>query len=111
MLRDYNSTQSLSITSICLLFLFINLQKIYLTGNISLLDHGDRLSLIFFHVGQFRLESFFSAMGAALHAAWVWYNENQEPKEINEIVEPFIFINKQLQLDKRGISKNLMKSE
>ena len=35
-------------------------------------------------------------MGAALHAAWVWHNENQEPKEINEIVEPFIFINEQL---------------
>ena len=71
-------------------------QKIHLTGGMSKSRSWRQAIADIFSCRTIPLESEGAAMGAALHAAWVWHNENQEPKEINEIVEPFIFINEQL---------------
>ncbi|MCB0283539.1 MAG: xylulokinase [Calditrichaeota bacterium] len=37
-----------------------------------------------------------AALGAALHAAWVWNNENSSKKSIQEISEPYIKFNEKL---------------
>jgi len=33
-----------------------------------------------------------SALGAALHAAWVWFKENGKPLSIQDVVAPFIIL-------------------
>jgi xylulokinase len=34
-----------------------------------------------------------AALGAALHAAWVWFKENGKPHSIQDVVSPFVVLN------------------
>lgn len=71
-------------------------KKIHLTGGMSKSRSWCQAIADIFSCETVPLESEGAAMGAALHASWVWHNENREPKEINEIVEPFILFNERL---------------
>ena len=33
-----------------------------------------------------------AALGAALHAAWVWFKENGQPRSIEDVVDPFVVL-------------------
>jgi xylulokinase len=33
-----------------------------------------------------------AALGAALHAAWVWFKENGQPRSIQDVVAPFVVL-------------------
>jgi len=46
-----------------------------------------------------------AALGAALHAAWVWTNENDKKISIGEVAEPFVSFNESLRV--KPIEKNV----
>ena len=71
-------------------------KKIHLTGGMSKSRSWCQAIADIFSCETIPLENEGAALGAALHASWVWYNENLEPKEINEVVEPFIRFNNKL---------------
>jgi len=71
-------------------------KKIHLTGGMSKSRSWCQAIADIFSCKTVPLESEGAAIGAALHASWVWHNENGEPKEINEIVEPFILFKEKL---------------
>jgi len=74
----------------------VKLKKIHLTGGMSKSRSWCQTISDIFSCDTVPLEIEGAALGAALHASWVWHNENGEPKEINEIVEPFILFKENL---------------
>ena len=71
----------------------LNVREIRLTGGLSNSDAWCQCIADIFEADTIPVEGEGAALGAALHAAWVWLNENGETMEINDVVEPFILLN------------------
>ncbi|MEE4312120.1 MAG: FGGY family carbohydrate kinase [candidate division KSB1 bacterium] len=71
----------------------LNVREIRLTGGLSNSDAWCQCIADIFEAETIPVEGEGAALGAALHAAWVWLNENGDPSDIEEVVEPFITLN------------------
>ena len=64
--------------------------EIRLTGGLSQSEAWCQAIADIFNAETVPVEGEGAALGAALHAAWVWSNENAETKTLKEICRPFI---------------------
>jgi len=71
-------------------------KEIYLTGGLSQSKVWCQMIADIFHCQVIPVIGEGAALGAALHAGWVWNNENGDMKKLSEIIEPFISFNEDL---------------
>ena len=78
---------------------------IHLTGGLAKSASWCQAIADIFHCETVPVEGEGAAMGAALHAAWVWMRENERDLPISDITGPFIQFNNDLRSipDKRNI--------
>ncbi|UCD36818.1 MAG: hypothetical protein JSW54_08230 [Fidelibacterota bacterium] len=70
----------------------VEVREIRLTGGLSRSDAWCQAIADIFEAETVPVEGEGAALGAALHAAWVWQNENQAPLSIRDVVQPFIIL-------------------
>jgi xylulokinase len=70
----------------------VKVREIRLTGGLSKSDVWTQAIADIFEVETVPIEGEGAALGAALHAAWVWSKENNNEIHLNEVVKPFVKI-------------------
>jgi xylulokinase len=70
----------------------VDVKEIRLTGGLSRSDAWCQAIADIFEAETVPVEGEGAALGAALHAAWVWQQENQTPIELKNVVQPFIIL-------------------
>lgn len=70
----------------------VQVKEIRLTGGMSKSDAWCQTIADIFEAETVPVEGEGAAVGAALHAAWVWQNENEAAQPIAELVKPFIVL-------------------
>ena len=70
--------------------LLVDVKEIRLTGGLSQSPIWCQTIADVFNAEAVPVKGEGAALGAALHAAWVWQNENEDSKSIEEVVTPFI---------------------
>jgi sugar (pentulose or hexulose) kinase len=70
----------------------VEVQEIRLTGGLSRSEAWCQTIADLFEADAVPVEGEGAALGAALHAAWVWLKETGTPAPIQEIVEPFVML-------------------
>jgi xylulokinase len=70
----------------------VDVKEIRLTGGLSRSDAWCQAIADVFEAETVPVEGEGAALGAALHAAWVWTKENQSPVSIRDVVQPFIIL-------------------
>lgn len=80
----------------------VEVSEIRLTGGLSKSPAWCQTIADIFEAQTVPVEGEGAAMGAALHAAWVWKKENEEGKSIQEIVEPFITLSEERRKEPRA---------
>ncbi len=73
----------------------VETREIRLTGGISQSLAWRQCIADIFNAETVPVEGEGAAMGAALHAAWVWLNENNQPSSIEEVVSDFVILNEE----------------
>jgi len=68
----------------------VEVKEIRLTGGLSRSHSWCQMIADIFEAETVPVEGEGAALGAALHAAWVWTKENEKPISIKEIVKPFV---------------------
>jgi len=68
----------------------VKVNEIRLTGGLSKSKSWRQTIADIFEAETVPVEGEGAALGAALHAAWVWNNENGKAIELKEIIKPFI---------------------
>ena len=71
-------------------------KEIYLTGGLSQSKVWCQMIADIFNCKATPVLGEGAALGAALHAGWIWNNENGSNETLSKIVKPFITFNKQL---------------
>lgn len=71
----------------------VNISEIRLTGGLSNSEIWCQTIADIFEAETIPVEGEGAALGAALHAAWVWLNENSGPAIIEDVVNSFIVLN------------------
>jgi xylulokinase len=71
----------------------VKVKEIRLTGGLSRSNTWCQIIADMFEAETVPVEGEGAALGAALHAAWVWKNEQQEAISLRELIKPFIMIN------------------
>ncbi len=67
-------------------------KEIRLTGGLSQSEAWCQMIADVFEAESVPVEGEGAALGAALHAAWVWLKENGKPRPIQDVVAPFIVL-------------------
>ena len=67
-------------------------KEIRLTGGISKSDVWSQTIADIFEAETVRVEGEGAALGAALHAAWVWLKESGQDVTLKNIVQPFVIL-------------------
>lgn len=67
-------------------------EEIRLTGGLSQSEAWCQMIADVFEAETVPVEGEGAALGAALHAAWVWLKENGKPRLIQDVVAPFIVL-------------------
>ena len=70
----------------------VETQEIRLTGGISQSQAWRQCIADVFNAETVPVEGEGAAIGAALHAAWVWLNENYQTVSIEKVTEPFVVL-------------------
>ena len=70
----------------------VETQEIRLTGGISQSQAWRQCIADVFNAETVPVEGEGAAIGAALHAAWVWLNENYQTVSIEKVTEPFVIL-------------------
>lgn len=83
----------------------VEVQEIRLTGGLSRSPVWCQTIADVFGAETVSVKGEGAALGAALHAAWVWSNENDQTVAIEDIVGPFIILDESLR--KNPIEKNV----
>jgi xylulokinase len=65
-------------------------KEIYLTGGLSQSKVWCQMISDIFNCQVIPVIGEGAALGAALHAGWVWNNENGDKKKLSDIITPFI---------------------
>lgn len=73
----------------------VKAKEIRLTGGLSKSEAWCQTIADIFEAETVPVEGEGAALGAALHAAWVWLNENGTKTSIEEVVRPFIVFDEQ----------------
>ena len=71
-------------------------KEIYLTGGLSQSKVWCQMIADIFNCKTSPVLGEGAALGAALHAGWVWNNENGSNETLSKVVEPFITFDEQL---------------
>lgn len=83
----------------------IEVKEIRLTGGLSRSEAWCQAIADIFEAETIPVEGEGAALGAALHAAWVWLKENGRIESIEKLVEPYVVLKQQQK--KRPIEKNV----
>jgi len=83
----------------------VDVKEIRLTGGLSMSDAWSQTIADIFEAETVPVEGEGAALGAALHAAWVWQKENKAPVSLQDIVTPFIILDEARR--KKPISANV----
>ena len=83
----------------------VDVNEIRLTGGLSKSEAWRQTIADIFEAETIAVEGEGAALGAALHAAWVWHNEESLGIELKEIVKPFVKLSKEKR--NKPISKNI----
>lgn len=83
----------------------IEVKEIRLTGGLSKSDAWCQTIADIFESETIPVEGEGAALGAALHAAWVWLKENGKSELIENVVAPFVILNEKQR--KRPIAANV----
>ena len=70
----------------------LDTEEIRLTGGLSQSEAWCQTIANVFEAETVPVEGEGAALGAALHAAWVWLKENGKPHSIQDVVAPFIVL-------------------
>lgn len=70
----------------------VDVKEIRLTGGLSRSDAWRQTIADIFEAETVPVEGEGAALGAALHAAWVWKSENKGPVTVGDIVKPFVVL-------------------
>jgi xylulokinase len=70
----------------------VNATEIRLTGGLSQSQAWRQTIADVFEAEVVPVEGEGAALGAALHAAWVWQKEAGEPVELKDVVDPFVVL-------------------
>jgi xylulokinase len=70
----------------------LDTDEIRLTGGLSQSETWCQTIANVFEAETVPVEGEGSALGAALHAMWVWFNENGKPRSIQDVVAPFVIL-------------------
>lgn len=68
----------------------VELKEVRLTGGLSKSEAWSQMIADIFDAEVVPVEGEGAALGAAFHAAWVWFKENGEHYTIKEILQPFL---------------------
>ncbi len=95
----------------------VDVKETRLTGGLSKSDSWCQTIADIFEAETIPVEGEGAALGAALHAAWVWLKENGESHPVQEIVQPFVLLDENRRkkphprnLEKYRIQKRLFHS-
>ena len=83
----------------------IDVKEIRLTGGLSKSEAWCQAIADIFEAETIPVEGEGAALGAALHAAWVWWKENGRTESIEKLVEPYVVLKQQQR--KRPIEGNV----
>jgi len=70
----------------------LDTEEIRLTGGLSQSEAWCQTIADVFEAETVPVEGEGAALGAALHAAWVWFKENGKPHPIQDVVAPFVVL-------------------
>jgi xylulokinase len=82
-------------------------KEIRLTGGLSKSEAWCQIIADVFEADAVPVEGEGAALGAALHAAWVWMKESGHEKSIEEVVNPFVILDEKRR--KKPIAANVAK--
>ena len=80
-------------------------QVIHLTGGLSRSPSWGQMIADVFAVETVAVQGEGAALGAAIHAAWVWLKEHDEQPSLAEVAEPFVILNEATR--KQPIAENV----
>jgi len=84
----------------------VEVKEIRLTGGLSRSEAWCQTIADVFNAEAVPVKGEGAALGAALHAAWVWFNENKTDTDLEEIIQPFLEFDESVR--KKPITRNVI---